>query len=273
MKKIYEFEVFEEVEVEKEHKTTNDAGEEVITKKKEKQALGRKFFLKQPSRSLTEEAQLFYSSQVAKAQKKGLMPNALIQKRFIEDGGIYTEQEKKEIDDLKQKLLKCQAEFAKLELEKDTEKNKKRREKLDQDFERLSTKLHGLISYERSLFQNSAESFAQERLALYWLAFLCYEVKGEVNLPLFGTDSDSFDERIKYYDNLSESEEKRDEFMQTVVQKFIYLIAVWLNNPSSSVDDYTKTLDLLEKESGDEPEKEPEKESKKKPSKDEKVKT
>lgn len=242
MKKIYTFTVSKEQEIEKEFSSKNEAGEEVITKKKVKELIPYTFFIKRPNRSLSDEASLYYAKEVSIGLKNGLMSAAMLRKRYVDDAGIYSEKEKEDIKNLQEKLEKLQKENEDLESVKNKDKKQEARAKeIDKEFADISTQLTNLMSYEQELFSNTAEYRARNKAVLYWIVFLSYQLNKDEEKPYFGTGS--FDQRIEKYDELAESD---DEFVKDIVSKFTYLVGIWATNNDISEEDLENALKLLE---------------------------
>jgi hypothetical protein len=106
MKRIYEFTVNKEEEVK----------EESVEKKKgryrshyiqgRKKEVPHKFFLRRPTRAMTDEAELYYGVRLAEGIKAGLLTRALLEKRFENDGGTRSDDENKQYQENSNKITK-----------------------------------------------------------------------------------------------------------------------------------------------------------------------
>jgi len=247
MKRIYTFNVKKTVELEEDVKSKNEAGEEVITKKKVKKEVNNEFFIKKPSRNLREEAALYYAGEVSKGLKKGLMSSAMLQKRYVDDGGIYSDKEKGEIEKLQKELESLQKKNQELSSkDKKTKKDEENIEKVNTEFSEIAKKLTEMMSYEQDLFSNTAESFARNKSILFWIVFLSYKVEGDKEVPFF--EDGSFSERLEKYDELSESE---DDLITDIVEKFTYIVAVWSNNSEIDTKELNDALKLADSQKSD----------------------
>jgi hypothetical protein len=70
IKKIYSFTIDKEMEVEKKDETINEKGEKVVTISKVKEKVPQKFFIRRPSRTMYDEAQLFHGAKFGEAVRK-----------------------------------------------------------------------------------------------------------------------------------------------------------------------------------------------------------
>ena len=101
MKRIYEFTVDKEETIKEESVEKKKNGTEVTTAKEVKKDIPHKFFLRRPTRAMTDEAELYYGVKLAEGIKAGLLTRALLGKRFENDGGTRSDDdnsEYKEID-------------------------------------------------------------------------------------------------------------------------------------------------------------------------------
>ncbi|HAI40052.1 MAG TPA: hypothetical protein DCM40_19155, partial [Maribacter sp.] len=96
MKRIYEFTVDREETVKEETVKQEKDGTEVTTSKDVKKNVPKKYFLRRPTRSMTDEAELYYGVKLAEGIKAGLLTKALLEKRFDNDGGTRNDQENKQ---------------------------------------------------------------------------------------------------------------------------------------------------------------------------------
>ena len=104
MKRIYEFTVNKEEEVSEDTVETKKDGTEVTTSKKVKKEVPHKFFLRRPTRTMTDEAELYYGVKLAEGIKAGLLTKALLEKRFENDGGTRSDDENEQYEEIINKL-------------------------------------------------------------------------------------------------------------------------------------------------------------------------
>lgn len=217
IKKLFEFVVNKEEEVD-DITTAMVDGAEVKTTKKVIKKVPYKFFIKKPARNLYDEAELFYSSTLSDYIKKGLMTKAMLTKRYLEDNGIWSEGEKTEYIGLYGKLFTLETELKTLNdsdnSDKESlinEKNKSRKE--------IITKIQILERTQAEPFEQTAESKARNRAILWWILNISYSDDGKC---LFGEGD--FKTKLA---KLDEIEEKEDKFMIELIKKFNYFITFW----------------------------------------------
>ena len=76
MKRIYEFTVNKEETVKEETVENKKDGTEVTTSKDVKKEIPHKFFMRRPTRAMTDEAELYYGVKLAEGIKAGLLTRA-----------------------------------------------------------------------------------------------------------------------------------------------------------------------------------------------------
>ena len=86
---------------------------------------------------------------------------------------------------------------------------------------------------KESLFDNTAETRARNKVITWWILFLsCYEKNGEKQ-PFFGEGN--YETRMNKYDEIFESE---DPHMIKVANAFIYFISFWYVGRAATKEDF-----------------------------------
>ena len=134
MKRIYEFTVNKEEAVKEESVEKKKDGTEVTTSKDVKKDVPYKFFLRRPTRAMTDDAELYYGVRLAEGIKAGLLTRALLEKRFENDGGTRSDDENAQYGVIIEKLQgfhKEQSKILDISEKKRTPAQKKRLKELD----------------------------------------------------------------------------------------------------------------------------------------------
>ena len=284
MKRLYEFSLYKTDTVKEKSESTNDKGEKVITEKDVEKKVEHKYLLRKPTRSMYDDAELFYGVKLAEGVKAGLLNHALLAKRYNNDGGIFTDAQQEDFANSYFELLNDQTDWQQLVIK--GEDKSKSEETQQEDIERrMSLNRRKLQSYEAdktSLFDQTAETRARNKTVFWWVLNMSYH-DGEKGKEEMVFPGGTYEEQLAEYDKLEDSE---DEMSQELIQRLVYYISFWYAGRVSSVEDF-KALDEDAEEYGmqevsgpneetaekenDEVEKEPEKEkpkeeeSKKKP--------
>jgi len=239
-KKIYEFTIDKEEEIDKIETKIQDGKElKVITKVKEK--VPRKFFIKKPTRVLFEEAELFYAVKLSEGIKAGLLTRSLLAKRYSNDGGALSDQEKEQYASFYLKLFEKQNEFQRLSVKDKNERSKEEQEyfeKITAEMIKLRTDLQDFEIAQASLFDQTAENRARNKTILWWILNLSYmlDKDGKENL-IFGDGP--FEEKLALYDGFEES---TDDWMKGVIKKFAFYISFWYMGRASTQEEFEKLL-------------------------------
>ena len=115
MKTIYEFAINKEGVVKETEESTNEAGQKVTITKDVTTQVPHKYFLKKPTRALFDEAELFYGVKLSEGVKAGLLTRTLLNKRYVDDGGILADKAKNAESDAYKDLYDAQNELQRLD--------------------------------------------------------------------------------------------------------------------------------------------------------------
>ena len=243
MKKIYEFTLNKEDEIEQEEVSTNDAGEQVKTIKKIKKEIPHKFFLKFPSRAMRDEASLFYGVEFAKGTKAGLLTIPLLDRRNINDGGVFSEKDKAEYLTSFDQLIALEKDFQALDSIKEadrTEDQKTKHKEFSDKVKELRLKIQEYETFKTSIYDHTAEVRARNQTITWWLVQLAYK-DGDKPEPFFGNGT--YEERLNKYDEFSESGEA---FVNKVMNRFLIYVSFWAANRANLKEDFDKLGDLFD---------------------------
>jgi hypothetical protein len=242
MKRIYEFTVNKEEEVSEDTVKTQKDGTEVTTSKKVKKEVPFKFFLRRPTRAMTDEAELYYGVRLADGIKAGLLTRALLEKRFENDGGTRSDDENLQYKIITEKLKKFYEEQSKIidiVEKKRTASQKKRLAELEEEVRPVRRELRDLQMVEDSLYEETAESRARNKVILWWMLHLAYAEQDGKDVEFFG--SGDFDAKLKRYDDIDEGE---DLFEIITARKFAYYVSFWFVGRPNSKQEFQEMVDL-----------------------------
>lgn len=242
MKRIYEFTVNKEEEVSEDTVETKKDGTEVTTSKKVQKEVPHKFFLRRPTRAMTDEAELYYGVKLAEGIKAGLLTRALLEKRFENDGGTRSDQENheyKKIVDRLQKFHEEQSKILKVDEKKRTPTQKKKLKELEGEIQPARRELRDLQLMEDSLYEETAESRARNKVILWWMLHLAYGENDGVENPFFGNGD--LDDRFEKYDEIEEGD---DVFPIVVARKFAYYVSFWFVGRPNSQQEFQSMIDM-----------------------------
>jgi hypothetical protein len=207
MKKLYEFKVTVNTEVEK-TEVKNENGQEITVKSKVNEPVEYNIVLKTPARKETDNFRLFYGGQIKRAIDAGLMTKAVLVNKHIDGAGaLLSKETAKRIAELTLLIEQIRTSIVGLGAvgDGDVEKTTLQTELLGKLVD-AQRELQAIENSNQVIFQNTAESYAQERSNL-WLIFnqTYVEKDGAIN-PMF--KGNNFDEKEESYFNLEENGDK-----------------------------------------------------------------
>ena len=217
MKKLFTFTLDRDIKETVKEESKNDKGETVTTEKEVVKPIKQKVFLKKPTRSLFDEAELFYGVKLSEGIKAGLLTRALLAKRFSNDGGVLSEDDKDRYSELYIKLYEQQLDIERMSATPAKKRSSDEEAKLNDALETSAELRQQLTDFEMaqsSLFEQTAENRARNKTILWWTLQLSHVINED------GTEEavfsgQSFDDKLKSYDVLEESEDEyHDELEQ-----------------------------------------------------------
>ena len=265
MRILNEFFLEKEENVEEVETSTNEKGEEIKTTKSVKKPVKKTFVVKKPNRSLYDEAELFYGVKLSEGIKAGLLTRALLAKRFNNDGGILSENEKDKFATLYMGLFEKQAKLQKLEMKvaKDlTDKEKKEKEKIIEELGASREEIQEFEMAQASLFDQTAENRARNKTILWWVLQLSYEKDGDNYIEVFS--GDSYEDKVDQYDRY---EDEEDDFLDEMLKKLSYVVSFWFVTKADTKEELDVLLNTADEEeiTGEPSKEKPEEKPKEKP--------
>lgn len=242
MKTIYEFDISKEGTVKETEESVDQSGQKITITKDVIKQVPHKYFIKKPTRALFDEAELFYGVKLSEGVKAGLLTRTLLNKRYVDDGGILSDKTRTAESEAYKDLYNSQNELENLlSLEEKDRPDyfETKKTELEQKIIVIKDSLTQLEMQKESLFDNTAETRARNKVITWWILFLSYYEKNGEKLPFFG-DGD-YEARMNKYDEIFESE---DPHLIKVANAFIYFISFWYVGKASSKEDF----DLLKTE-------------------------
>ena len=242
MKRIYEFTVNKEETLEEESVENKKDGTTVTTAKDVKKDVPYKFFLRRPTRAMTDEAELYYGVRLAEGIKAGLLTRALLEKRFENDGGTRSDDENEEYKKVIEKLQgfhKEQSKILEIGEKKRTPAQKKKLKELDKEIKPARRALRDLQMEEDSLYEETAESRARSKVILWWMLNLAYEEKDGKGNEFFGEGD--LETKFERYDEIDEGDEIFDVI---VARKFAYYVSFWFVGRPNSQEEFQNMIDI-----------------------------
>lgn len=246
MKKIYSFTIWNEVE-----------------KDSVKTYVPQKFFLRKPSRSMIDDAEMFYSIEFNNFIKMGLLTKSQLATKFADEVDSFSNKDRERYltnyTNLLELETKLQSKTIK-NMEERTPEEKVEVENLVDQIIKLQEELQIIENSQQGLFEHTADVKARNRLILWWTFALSFYEDGK---PFFGEGD--FNKKIQRYDEYFDSDDKTN---LSIARKLIYLVSFWYSGRAEdekTFDDLAKFIgvnvnpqDIKDKEKAEEPKPEPE---------------
>ena len=235
MKKICEFVAKVETEVEEPQLTCGADGKEIKALVKVKKIKEEKYFIAKPTRTLRDEAEIFYAAQVSKCVSAGIMLTSLLEKRFLNDGGLLSEEQRKEKENLEKLLQTQREEYTTLS----TKENKTQEDEgaAKTKFEEMvdtMTRLQFIQNVISSILsKNSAETIATNRTWFWYALHLSYKEENGKSIPFFGEGN--LDKKLAAFDEIENSE---DPNKVTILEKLLLATQLWFTNQAETQEDF-----------------------------------
>ena len=232
---IYQFTVKKSEKKQVETKRKNKDGEEETVTTNKTVKVPVTYVLQKPTRRLAEDAEVFYSVQLSKAIKMGIVTKAMLVKKYQDSGGALSEEETRELlkgirdlNDLENKYKLLHA----------TGENEEEKEKVGKDIQTLRRDLIALESSLQTVYQHTADAKA-ERETLVWYIINLTKVLDENKKPKEYFDGIDYDEQLEDFYNKFE-DESTDDF--AIVNKLSKAVGYWFYAQSSTQKDIDKFL-------------------------------
>ena len=236
MKTIYEFTINKEGIVKETEESVNEEGQKVTVTKDVVKPVPHKYFIKKPTRALFDEAELFYGVKLSEGVKAGLLTRTLLNKRYIDDGGILGNKGKNAEADAYKDLYDSQGELQRLEALPEGERPdyfEAKKDELESKITVIKNSLTELEVQKESLFDNTAETRARNKVITWCILLLSYYEKNGEKQPFFGEGD--YEARMNKYDEIFESE---DSHLVKTANAFIYFISFWYVGRANSKEDF-----------------------------------
>jgi len=220
-KYIYESTVLKEIE-EKVPETRIENGETIEVIKTVKKNKPFKIAVLKPDRKKYKEAEIFYAKRLSYFLKEGLLPHSLVSKRYLNDGGPLSEDEKRLMQSLRDTYVKLQEEYFAMKSPL-TDFQTERRAAIIFELNEINKTIRDIQNNYSEIFSNTAEAKSRAETIEFWILNISLvDLDDKGYKPVFGEGD--FDARMK---TLDEIEEKSDPFMNEVIKKLSYFVSFW----------------------------------------------
>lgn len=228
-KYLYETTVKKEV-IEKVTEDREENGQKIQVTKEVKSLKPVKIALLKPDRKKYKEADIFYAKTLSNYLKEGLLPYSLVSKRYMNDGGPLTDEEKKTVANLQNRYYDLQEEYFKTSKSSETEK---RSGEILLEMTEINKKIESIRENYSEIYNNTAEAKSKSDTIEWWI----------LNLSLI-ENSEGKDYKLLYgdgdfeskYSNLESLESKNEVYLNEAIKKLSYFISFWYNSGGNIVE-------------------------------------
>jgi hypothetical protein len=224
----------EEASIEKKEEN----GQTIEIKRTVKKAKPIKVALLKPERKLFKEAEMFYAKTLSNYLKAGLLPYSLVAKRYANDGGPLTDQERSRLHELREQARALEADFFKTT--PDDEASKKQKNDILVQINDINQEVSNIQNAYADIFDSTAEMKSRNDTIEWWVLYMIYiDEDGKGYVPMFAPET--YEEKLT---KLEDVEDTGDPFYLEVVRKLSYLISFWFTarNTVTKID-----FDTMEK--------------------------
>ena len=244
MKKLYEFALTQRVQKEYEEKDKDSEGNEITRKKTKEENVVRNFFLKKPTRSMFDEAELYFGVKLSEGIKAGMLTRAMLAKRFDNDGGVLSDADKEQYSGLYFTLFEVQNQLTRLQLIPKEERSEQEQQEYNEAVRAMIGLKAEIQEFEtaQAFFDQTAENRARNKTITWWVLNLSHEVTDSGDeVPFFGQGS--IDDKLATYDEI---EENGDEFQDSVVKNFSYYTSFWYVGRAKTQEEFDQLSSMEE---------------------------
>lgn len=256
-KYLYETTVKKEV-IEKITEEREENGQKIQVTKEVKSFKPLKIAVLKPDRKKYKEADIFYAKTLSNYLKEGLLPYSLVSKRYMNDGGPLTDDEKKAVTNLQNQYYTLQEEYFKISK---TPESEKRSGEIIFEMTEINKKIESIRDNYSEIYNNTAEAKSRNDTIEWWILNLSFieDADGKGYKSLYG-DGD-FESR---YSNLESLESQNENHFNEAIKKLSYFISFWYNSGGnieekdwkSAEDYYVRNNPDFTEEKKEEPKKE-----------------
>lgn len=203
--------------------------------------------LKKPTRTMTSDADMFYSIQLSKYIKMGLLTAEQLAKRQIDVGGTFSEEQQKQFAALQATLAEKQEMFLRLMSQKElNEDEHDRKSRLVADIALIRTQIMDYEYVRGQVYEHTANIKARNDVIMWWVLSLArfgeiVEGKEVEMAQMFPGESHEV-RKLK----LEEMEDSESKILEESFIKMARAITMWY---WMGVSDRDKLEELMEEES------------------------
>ena len=185
--------------------------------------------MKRPTRSIIQEADLFYSVQFNKYVKMGLLTAQQMAKQCLDTGGVLSESQEKHYAALQTDFMAKQEVLVRLISKGDSlsEDEIERKARLEAEVANLQVKIGDYEYAKNTIMDHTADSKARNDVIRWWVLYLTQYSEGDENdsavyLDMFG--GETYSARREKEEEL---EDNGDPLFDKCIQRLVQAATLW----------------------------------------------
>jgi len=217
--------------------------ERTITEEVEKK-IPVEVLVKKPNRKQIQEAEMVFSIEMSRCIKSGILTKAMLVNKYSDNGGLFSEQENKELNEMYSKLTDLQGKLVTLNIVPDEEKTDEQKSSLEKIQGDIISLRKDIVERETSyltLFDHTADVKAQNKCVLWYVLNLCHYKDPSKNhtdfVPIF--EGKTFEEKEE---SLSKLEEDESEIYKLTYNKLASIISFWYFTGKADKEEFDKMI-------------------------------
>jgi hypothetical protein len=234
MKELFSFNITVNKEVEK-TETKEENGQTITVTQKVKEDVPVRIIIKQPSRKNMEDADLQYSVEMSNCVKKGILTKGMLTKKYSDTGGMFSEDDAKELMKLYSVVTSWQNELTRVVSKTDV--NKEAETDLIDKILAAKARIVQLESDNLTLFNNTADTIAQNNVIRWFCLNMSHtQVMPSGNIePMF--KGLTTEEKLAQLYAMDESE---DLVYTKAFRKLMTFVSFWYFSKNAKKEDFEK---------------------------------
>jgi len=215
-------------------------------------------FIKKPSRSEIEDAEFVFSQKFNQLLNAGFLSRSMMNKKFGDIGGMYSDKTIKDLGVAIEKLTDCQRIIEFFEGAQDlTEEQKKELSDAKNAYTNIQYNIQNIDRDLDVMYSNSADAKAEEHMIKWFVLKTAYyyqsvERSGENKkeaFPLF--DGKTFEEKLESYatflDEVEDSDSPEMSFKKKVIaaalEKLSRVVNIWYNGMGNTQEEVEESYE------------------------------
>ena len=234
MKELFSFNITVNKEVEK-TETKEENGQTITVTQKVKEDVPVRIIIKQPSRKNMEDADLQYSVEMSNCVKKGMLTKGMLTKKYSDTGGMFSEDDAKELMKLYSVVTSWQNELTRVVSKTDV--NKEAETDLIDKILAAKARIVQLESDNLTLFNNTADTIAQNNVIRWFCLNMAHtQVMPNGNIePMF--KGLTTEEKLAQLYVMDETE---DVVYTKAFRKLMTFVSFWYFSKNVKKEDFEK---------------------------------